>query len=175
MNSRFLHDNTLIIQLKQHEYIGNFIQKYLTWKSFLYSFELEFYSVLLVFTQNYSKLVFFGNSILDSLYTRLMKAIRVRVSTSVKKEVLVSEYSSEWVLSDHTITHYVIISFVKFLYSEKATKFCEISTLLLSTVHTVKCKVEISQNFVAFSEYMNFNNMKNCHNLFLPAYKNTLL
>ena len=102
MNSRFLHDNTLIIQLKQHEYIGNFTQKYLTWKSFLYSFELEFYSVLLVFTQNYSKLVFFGNSILDSLYTRLMKATRVRVSTSVKKEVLVSEYSSEWVLSDHT-------------------------------------------------------------------------
>ncbi len=45
----------------------------------------------------------------------------------------------------------------KFVYSEKATKFCEISTLLLSTVHTDKSKVEISQNFVAFSEYMNFN------------------
>ena len=45
---------------------------------------------------------------------------------------------------------------VKFVYSEKATKFCEISTLLLSTVHTDKSKVEISQNFVAFSEYMNF-------------------
>ena len=46
---------------------------------------------------------------------------------------------------------------LKFVYSEKATKFCEISTLLLSTVHTDKSKVEISQNFVAFSEYMNFN------------------
>ena len=45
---------------------------------------------------------------------------------------------------------------LKFVYSEKATKFCEISTLLLSTVHTDKNKVEISQNFVAFSEYMNF-------------------
>ena len=45
----------------------------------------------------------------------------------------------------------------KFLYSEKATTFCEISTLFLSTVHTDKSKVEISQNFVAFSEYMNFN------------------
>ena len=44
----------------------------------------------------------------------------------------------------------------KFIYSEKATKFCEISTLLLSTVHTDKSKVEISQNFVAFSEYMKF-------------------
>ena len=45
---------------------------------------------------------------------------------------------------------------LKFLYSEKATKFCEISAVLLSTVHTDKIKVEISQNFVAFSEYMNF-------------------
>ena len=46
---------------------------------------------------------------------------------------------------------------LKLVYSEKATKFYEISTLLLSTVHTDKSKVEISQNFVAFSEYMNFN------------------
>ena len=45
---------------------------------------------------------------------------------------------------------------VKFINSEKATKFCEISTLLLSFVVPVKSKVEISQNFVAFSEYMNF-------------------
>merc|ERR1711997_1165704 len=45
---------------------------------------------------------------------------------------------------------------LKFIYSEKATKFCEIFTLLLTTVHTVKSKVKISQNFVAFSEYMNF-------------------
>ena len=42
----------------------------------------------------------------------------------------------------------------KFVYSEKATKFCEISPLLLSTVHLDKIKVEISQNFVAFSEYV---------------------
>ena len=48
------------------------------------------------------------------------------------------------------------IYLVKFVYSEKATKVCEISTILLSTVHTDKSKVEISQNFVAFSEYMNF-------------------
>ena len=47
-------------------------------------------------------------------------------------------------------------SIVKFIYSEKATKFCEISTLLFSYVVPVKSKVKISQNFVAFSEYMNF-------------------
>ena len=46
---------------------------------------------------------------------------------------------------------------VKFIYSEKATKFCEILTLLLSYyVVPVKSKVKISQNVVAFSEYMNF-------------------
>ena len=44
------------------------------------------------------------------------------------------------------------------MYSEKATNFCEISTIDLSYVVTVKCTVVISQNFVAFSEYMNFNN-----------------
>ena len=48
---------------------------------------------------------------------------------------------------------------VKFIYSEKATIFCEISTVYLSYVVTVKSTVEISQNFVAFSEYMNFNLM----------------
>ena len=53
-----------------------------------------------------------------------------------------------------TITNSITL---KFIYSEKATKFCEISTLDLSYVVTVKSTVEISQNFVAFSEYMNFN------------------
>ena len=38
---------------------------------------------------------------------------------------------------------------VKFIYSKKATKVCEIATLLLSYVVPVKSKVEILQNFVA--------------------------
>ena len=47
---------------------------------------------------------------------------------------------------------------VNFIYSEKATKFCEIFTLVLSyiIVVPVKCKVNILQIAVAFSEYMNF-------------------
>ena len=45
---------------------------------------------------------------------------------------------------------------VKFIYSEKATKVLEIFTLLFSHALPVKSKVKISQNFVAFSEYMNF-------------------
>ena len=45
---------------------------------------------------------------------------------------------------------------LKFIYSEKATKFLEIfKRPPWCTV--VKSKVKMSQNFVAFSEYMNFN------------------
>ena len=46
------------------------------------------------------------------------------------------------------------------MYSEKTTKFWEISTLLLSVCTADKSKVEILQNFVAFSEYMNFMNLR---------------
>ena len=49
---------------------------------------------------------------------------------------------------------YVHAHLVKFIYFENATQFCEIYTLLLSYVVPVKNKVEIAQNFVAFSEYM---------------------
>ena len=62
-------------------------------------------------------------------------------------------------------TRMLSLSIVKFIYSEKATNVCEISTVDLSYVVTVKSTVEISQNFVAFSEYMNFT--KNCSDLSL--------
>ena len=45
---------------------------------------------------------------------------------------------------------------LKFIYSEKATKFCEIFPLLLTGTTWDKSKGKILQNFVAFSEYMNF-------------------
>ena len=44
---------------------------------------------------------------------------------------------------------------LKFIYSEKATQFYETFTLLTYVV-PVKSKVKISQNCVAFSEYINF-------------------
>ena len=53
-----------------------------------------------------------------------------------------------------TTSHWSIL---KFVYSGKATKFCKFSTLLLSVVHTDKNKVDIMKDFLAFSEYMNFN------------------
>ena len=45
------------------------------------------------------------------------------------------------------------MTIVKFIYSEKAKKFCEIFPLLLTVF---KSKGKISENFAAFSEYMNF-------------------
>ena len=59
----------------------------------------------------------------------------------------------------------ILISILKFIYSEKATKFGEMFPLLLTAVHTVKSKGKISHNFVAFSEYMNFKNMKKQMNM----------
>ena len=52
-----------------------------------------------------------------------------------------------------------IYTMLKFIYSEKASKFCEISTVDLSYVVPVKSTVEISQNFMAFSEYMKFTSL----------------
>ena len=56
---------------------------------------------------------------------------------------------------------------LKFIYSEKATKFCEIFPLLLTTY--IKSEGNISQNSVAFSEYMNFKlftqNRKEIHKI----------
>ena len=45
---------------------------------------------------------------------------------------------------------------IKFIYSEKATKFWEISTVNLTVTTKDKSKVDISQKFLALSEYTNF-------------------
>ena len=45
---------------------------------------------------------------------------------------------------------------IMFMYSKKTTKFCKIFNWLFSNVVPVKSKVKISQNFMTFSEYMNF-------------------
>ena len=46
---------------------------------------------------------------------------------------------------------------IKFIYFEKATKFWKIFALILTGTTKDKSKMEILQNFVAFSEYMSFN------------------
>ena len=68
-----------------------------------------------------------------------------------------------FVLLHHKRVNVILVSHLKFIYSEKATQFCEIFTLFLTTVHTVKSKVKISQNVVAFSEYMSFTNVYYIH------------
>ena len=44
-----------------------------------------------------------------------------------------------------------------FIYSEKATEFCEIFPLLSTVFTVVSSKGKILQTIDAFSEYMNFN------------------
>ena len=89
-------------------------------------------------------------------YTTNLRS-RTLLSTFTVHKIYKQTYT---LFSVHYLRMYVIfclkIKVIKFIYSEKATKFCEISTLLLSYVVLVKREVEISQNFVAFSEYMNF-------------------
>ena len=51
------------------------------------------------------------------------------------------------------IFFYILKYFIKFIDSEKAKKFCEIFTLLLTGTTLDKSKLKISQNFVAFSEF----------------------
>ena len=58
------------------------------------------------------------------------------------------------------------MSLLKFRYSKKATKFCKIFNLDLFYVVSVKPKVEILQNLLALSEYMDFNTVERlveCH------------
>ena len=76
--------------------------------------------------------------------------------------LLAASFMSFTILASHShviirqLKHQKKLLKVKFIHSEKATKFCKIFTLLLSYVVPVKSKVKILQNFVAFSEYMNF-------------------
>ena len=64
--------------------------------------------------------------------------------------------------ADVELLYRLISESLKFIYSEKVTKFCEIFPLLLAAVHTVKSKGIISQNFAAFSEYIIFTTALEC-------------
>ena len=57
---------------------------------------------------------------------------------------------------DQPYNNYLNEARIKFIYSEKAAKFCKIFILLLTCTTLDKSKVKISQNFVVFSNYMNF-------------------
>ena len=61
-----------------------------------------------------------------------------------------------WGLGIHILNMSGPKKVLKSIHFEKATKFCEISPLPLFYVVPIKSKVEISQNFEAFSKYMNF-------------------
>ena len=68
--------------------------------------------------------------------------------------VFLDEVWIPWFTMRSTSSKYNFL--LKFMYSEKAKKFCKIFALLLTGITKDKSKVNISHNFVAFSEYMNF-------------------
>ena len=74
------------------------------------------------------------------------------------EEALCIRISAKWTVPDRDVGLKARArqTALKFIYSEKATKFSKISILLLSYVVPIKSKVKISKKFVAFSEYMNF-------------------
>ena len=91
----------------------------------------------------------FSEKLVIIFFTRLSAcACNVRKLMTTIVELLLLKSFLLYMISPHL---------VKYIYFEKVTKFCKIYTLLLSYVVPVKSKVEISQNFLAFSEYMYFN------------------
>ena len=68
--------------------------------------------------------------------------------------------------------HGFFLNLKKFIYSEKATKFCKISTLFWLALTEDKSKVEILQNCVAFSKYINFKTSQLSQNLNDIEYQN---
>ena len=96
-----------------------------------------------------SFLVFRWRSIMvKKLYFFFQKKVKWNISSYQNLSHMLSLFWNESKMN-HEI--------VKFIHSEKSTKFCDISNTYLSYVLPVKWLVEILQNFVAFSEYMNFN------------------
>ena len=71
-----------------------------------------------------------------------------------KKQLVPGLFDLLWLLFFQEENKTILL---KFMYSEKATKFCEIFTLLLTACTEVKSQMKILQNFVAFPKYMKFN------------------
>ena len=105
-------------------------------------------------------------------WKRLHRASVVRAFVKQRKE---STYpiGMSFFTTKFELALVVVLRLLKFIYPEMATNFCKITTVDLFYVVLVKFGMEILQNFVAFSEYMNFSHT------FLVKYhkmgKNTML
>ena len=102
-------------------------------------------------------LIYFFINLLHFLSYQINKGDGINKDKSTKGEKLINVYEEIFAWRGTIYKNNKRETLLKFIYSEKATKFCEIFILLLSYVVPVKSKVKISQSFVAFSEYMNFN------------------
>ena len=158
MNSHF---SSFFLRLRLDDCLANFwfcILMYIFIFYFLHRYFLTLSSSILCAIQ-------IPISVKKSLHLLLRKQRKVTLSNSLlfgnktKLKILNGDYFVKFMYSEKTTKFdeiCIIVLTLKFIHSEKATKFCETSTLLATLCTVVKSKVEISQNFVAFSEYMNF-------------------
>ena len=87
----------------------------------------------------------------------LQKWLNICYAVAQCRNLLKSSKICSWLLPHlQESMDLIIVSTLKFIYSEKATKFIEIFPLLLTVCTAVKSKGKISQNFVAFSEYTHY-------------------
>ena len=100
-----------------------------------------------------SQWVCYLKSILDKVMSLLCVSLTIITGQKIYLVVSFRRLIKHWCKLKNQQAKLVVL---KFIYSEKATKFCEIFTLLLTVCTVVKSKVKISQKFVAFFEYMNF-------------------
>ena len=88
----------------------------------------------------------------SDIFIGVQIVLKVQIILNVLVQIVVKEKNVLRVWIVLKLQFVLKVPIVKFIFSEKAKNFCEISTLLLSYVVPAKSKVEILQNFVAFSE-----------------------
>ena len=101
---------------------------------------------------NYDILHFFRRSE-EQVYAAAMAWVKHNIAERRQHLPVVLQHVRMPLLSPKFLVCFIFIPVnLNFIYSEKATKFCEIFTLLLYYVVPVKSAVEILQNIVAFLE-----------------------
>ena len=105
--------------------------------------QIQVHNAVLYFFRQY----FFTAIKLNAYCNKASREILLKLARLKTKNRLVCHNGSELFLKNNL---------VPLKFKVKATKFCEIFPLVLTVCTLVKSKGKISQNFVAFSEYMNF-------------------
>ena len=91
--------------------------------------------------------------------------VQIRVVQKIWLTFIINKFSSFSIFGTSEMGSFLndFILLIKVHIFWEGLKFCRIFTWLLTVCTVVKIKVKISQDFVAFSEYMNFKNRSRQH------------